>query len=104
MCGGVSGSRRIISRKETEYLNALVRGAYARRDLAPGYVFEKEQFEKDFYLAIPLHKGQLSCREVMNGERLLQPIQANERLTIDHIDGPYSESPALKSLILNRGL
>ncbi|MNC52960.1 hypothetical protein D3C75_1023360 [compost metagenome] len=104
MCGGVSASRRIISRKETEYLNALVRGAYARRDLEPGYVLGRDDFEKDFYLAIPLHKGQLSCREVMNGERLLQPIKANERLTIEHIDGPYSESPALKNLILSRGL
>ena len=51
-----------------------------------------------------MHKGQLSCREVMNGEKLQQPIQANDRLTIDHIDGPYSQNPALKSLILNRGL
>jgi N-acetylneuraminate synthase len=104
MCGGVSETRRVISRKETEYLDALVRGAYARRDLEPGYVFSKEAFEKDFYLAIPLHKGQLSCREVMNGERLLQPLKADDRLTIDHIDGPYSESMALKNLILNRGL
>ena len=104
MCGGVSASRRPISRKETEYLNALVRGAYARCDLEPGYVFDKDKFEKDFYLAIPLHKGQLSCREVMNGEKLQQPIRAHERLTIDHIDGPYSESPALKRLILDRGL
>ena len=70
-------------------------------------VFEtdyKDKFEKDFYLAIPLHKGQLSCREVMNGEKLQQPIKAHERLTINHIDGPYSESPALKRLILDRGL
>jgi len=104
MCGGVSESRRVISRKEIEYLDALVRGAYARRDLESGYVFSKETFEKDFYLAIPLHKGQLSCREVMNGERLLQPLKADDRLTIDHIDGPYSENFALKSLILNRGL
>jgi N-acetylneuraminate synthase len=104
MCGGVADSRRVISVKEIEYLDALVRGAYARRDLESGYVFTKEGFERDFYLAIPLHKGQLSCREVMNGEKLLQPIKANERLTIDHIDGPYSENPSLKSLILNRGL
>jgi sialic acid synthase SpsE len=104
MCGGVGESRRVISRKEIEYLDALVRGAYARRDLEAGYVFSKEGFERDFYLAIPLHKGQLSCREVMNGEKLLQPIKADERLTIDHIDGPYSENPSLKSLILNRGL
>lgn len=104
MCGGVGKSRRIITRKETEYLDALVRGAYARKDLEPGYVFSKEAFERDFYLAIPLHKGQLSCREVMNGEKLLQPIKANERLTIDHIDGPYSENSTLKNLIQNRGL
>ena len=104
MSGGVGGSRRVISRKETEYLDALVRGAYARRDLEPSYVFSKEAFEKDFYLAIPLHKGQLSCREVMNGEKLQRPLKADERLTIDHIDGPYSENIALKNLILSRGL
>lgn len=104
MCGGVASSRRVISRKETEYLDALVRGVYARRELEPGYVFSKENFENDFYLAIPLHKGQLSCREVMNGERLLQPLAAHDRLTIEHIDGPYSQTPALKTLIQNRGL
>ncbi|GAB7127194.1 pseudaminic acid synthase [Silvimonas sp. JCM 19000] len=104
MCGGVGQSRRVISKREKEYLDALVRGAYAKRDLEAGYVFSKEAFEKDFYLAIPLHKGQLSCREVMNGEKLLQPIKANDRLTIDIIDGPYSENPALQSLIMNRGL
>ena len=104
MCGGVSNTRRVISRKETEYLDALVRGAYARRDLEPGYVFSKEAFEKDFYLAIPLHKGQLSCREVMNGERLLRPLKADEMLTIEHIDGPYSETLSLKTFILNRGI
>lgn len=104
MCGGINNTRRFISRKETEYLDALVRGAYAKRDLEAGYIFSKGGFEKDFYLAIPLHKGQLSCREVMNGERLQQPLKANERLTINHIDGPYNENIALKNLILNRGL
>jgi sialic acid synthase SpsE len=104
MCGGVGSSRRIISRKETEYLDALVRGAYARRDLPPGHVITKDNFDKDFYLAIPLHKGQLSCREVINGEKLLRPIKADERLSIDHIDGPYHDNPGLKGLIQNRGL
>jgi len=103
MCGGISDNRRFISRKETEYLDALVRGAYARHDLESGYVFNKEAFYRDFYLAIPLHKGQLSCREVMNGEKLLLPMKSNDRLTIEHIDGPYSENPSLKNLILNRG-
>lgn len=104
MCGGRSTSKRTISKKEIEYLNALVRGVYAKRDLEPGYVFSKESLEKDFYLAIPLQKGQLSCREVMNGEQLTQPIRANDALTINHIDGPYSENEHLKQLILNRGL
>lgn len=104
MCGGRGGSRRTISRRETEYLDALVRGAYARRDLEPGYVFSKDGFEKDFYLAIPLRKGQLSCREVMNGERLTCSIKADEALTINHIDGPYNENDNLRNLILNRGL
>ena len=104
MCGGNSQSRRIISRKETEYLDQLVRGAYAKRNLEPGYIIHKENFDKDFYLAIPLLKGQLSCREIMNGEKLIIPIKANESLTIDHIDGPYNENPSLKKLILNRGL
>jgi N-acetylneuraminate synthase len=104
MCGGNGHSRRIISKKETEYLDGLVRGAYANKDLEPGYIINKENFEKDFYLAIPLLKGQLSCRELMNGEKLIKPIKANESLTIDHIDGPYNENASLKQLILNRGL
>jgi len=104
MCGGRSTSRRIISRAETEYLDQLVRGAYAKRDLEPGYIIDKDGFAKDFYLAIPLRKGQLSCREIMNGETLTQSIKADEPLTIDHIDGPYATNSSLKTLIKNRGL
>jgi N-acetylneuraminate synthase len=40
----------------------------------------------------------------MNGERLMHPIRANDRLTIDHVSGPYNENAALKQLILSRGL
>ncbi len=104
MCGGRSYSRRIIPRREIEYLNALVRGAYARHNLEPGYVFSKEGVERDFYFAIPLRKGQLSCREVMNGLKLVTKIQVDEPLTIHHIDGPYSENEALRRFILDRGL
>lgn len=104
MCGGFSAQRRFISRKETEYLDALVRGVYARRNIEPGYVFSKETFERDFYMAIPLRKGQLSVREIVNGEKLLKPIEVDTPLNIDYIDGPYSENEALRALILNRGL
>jgi sialic acid synthase SpsE len=103
MCGGSSDSRRVISKREIEYLDALVRGVYARKQLDPGYVLSKENFQKDFYLAIPLLKGQLSCREVMNGEMLTTAIAPNEALTIEHIDGPYANNETLKKLILNRG-
>lgn len=104
MCGGRSRSKRIISKKETQYLDALVRGVYAKKDLQPGYVFSKENFERDFYLAIPLRKGQLSCREVMNGERLSTEVKADQPLTINQVSGPYSQNEALKGLILSRGL
>ena len=103
MCGGSAGGRRVVARRETEYLDALVRGAYAKRNLEPGYVFSKDTFVRDFYLAIPLLKGQLSCREVMNGEQLTQGIDADQPLTIDHIDGPYNSTPGLRDLILQRG-
>lgn len=104
MCGGCTSTRRVIPRNEEEYLDALVRGVYAKRDIEPGYVFTKDSIIDDFYMAIPLLKGQLSCREVMNGEVLLQPISKDKPLTIEHIDGPYSENAALKAKILNRGL
>lgn len=104
MSGGSGSSRRVCSRNEITYLDALVRGAYARRDLEAGYVFSRERFSKDFYLAIPLQKGQLSCREVMDGETLVRPIRADEPLGIGHIDGPYSANPSLRALIESRGV
>jgi len=104
MCGGPSEARRTISEKERRYLEELVRGVYARRDIPEGYVFSSETFDDDFYLAVPLHKGQLSCREVVNGEVLTRFISTNEQLTIDHIDGPYNENPSLRQMILDRGI
>jgi sialic acid synthase SpsE len=104
MSGGSGDARRVVPRRETEYLDALVRGVYARRDLQPGYVFSKESFRDDVYLAVPLLKGQLSCREVMDGVALVADLAADQALTIDHIDGPYSTSPTLRQLILQRGL
>ena len=104
MCGGLSDSRRVISKKEIEYLDALVRGVYAKRDIEVGYVFDSEKFPNDFYLAIPLLKGQLSCREIMNGEVVTEEIKANAPLNINHIDGPYAENSDLKNQILSRGL
>lgn len=54
MSGGSHENRRVIPKRETEYLDALVRGVYAKRAISAGYVFTKESFEEDFYLAVPL--------------------------------------------------
>ena len=104
MCGGSTTERRILPKKEIEYLDALVRGVYAKRELESGYVFGKHSFEDDFYMAIPLHKGQLSVREVMNGEKLTRSISTDEPLTVDHVDGPYATNADLRQLIVDRGL
>ena len=103
MCGAPGTQKRIPPKKEVEYLNALVRGVYAKRDLPKGYVVKNENFEGDFYMAIPLLKGQVSCREVMNGETLLEELKKDEMLKIDIIDSPYSRNPQLKEMIYNRG-
>lgn len=104
MCGGSTTARRAIPRAETKYLDALVRGIYARKPLSAGYVFNKTSFAEDFFLAIPLRRGQLSVREIVNGEVLTRDLEANEPLTVDHIDGPYAEDANLRQLILDRGL
>jgi sialic acid synthase SpsE len=104
MCGDSSQKRRVVSKNEVDYLNALVRGVYARRDISSGYVFEKDSFEKNFYMAVPLLKGQLSAREVLNGEVLIRDVKANSPLMIHDINGPYSETDSLRLLIENRGL
>ena len=103
MCGPIALERRIISKKETEYLDKLVRGVYSKKDLKAGYIFNKDSLKKDLYLAIPLQKGQLSCREILNGGKLIKKLKANQKLMIGDIDGPYSENKNLKKIILNRG-
>lgn len=104
MSGGSAQSRRVIPPEETKYLDALVRGVYARRDLEPGYVLDNATFDRDFYLAIPLVKGQLSCREIFNGETITKPLQVNAPLTVNDVDGPYNSEPSLRKLLEDRGL
>jgi N-acetylneuraminate synthase len=103
MCGGSSDSKRVIPVKETEYLNALVRGAYAKKKISKGTVIDKDNFNNLFYMAIPLQKGQISVREVMNGIEITKDLDQDEALMVTSISGPYSEDEALKKLILNRG-
>ncbi len=100
MCGAPGTHKRLPPAKEIEYLNALVRGAYARRDLPKGHVLQDE----DVYLAVPLQRGQISCRELMRGEVLQRDIKADCPVNIDMIDSPYADNEQLKALIYNRGL
>lgn len=100
MCGAPGSQKRIPPKKEIEYLDALVRGVYAKADLPEGHCL----MDDDVYLAIPLQKGQLSCRELMRGEMLLKRVQKDAPIKIDDIESPYSQIPSLKKTIYQRGL
>ena len=100
MCGGGSAERRAVPEGERRYLDALVRGVYAKRDLAAGEVLRAD----DVFFAVPLLKGQLSTREFTTGERLTTAITANAPLDVQSVDAPTLSDPALVDLILDRGL
>jgi sialic acid synthase SpsE len=104
MCGGSGSIKRIPPEKEVKYLDGLVRGVYARRDLPEGYVLNQERIDDDVYLAVPLLQGQISCRELMAGEMLLQPVARDQPMMIDTIDSPYAYNDRLKQTIYKRGL
>jgi sialic acid synthase SpsE len=100
MCGAPGTQKRIPPKEEIQYLDALVRGVYAKQDLPEGHVLA----DKDVYLAIPLQKGQLSCRELMRGEVLLKAVKKDAAVLIDDIESPYSQIPSLRQVIYNRGI
>ena len=100
MCGGPGTDKRIPSIAEVEYLDALVRGVYVKRDLPAGH----QLTDNDVYLAVPLLKGQLSCRELISGEAISQAISADQPLTLDFLDNPYSRNTQLREQIEKRGL
>jgi N-acetylneuraminate synthase len=100
MCGAPGTQKRLPPQKEISYLDSLVRGVYARRDLPVGHVLQDD----DIYLAIPLQQGQISCRELMRGEVILNAVPKDQPIMIDAIDSPYGNIPSLTELIYNRGL
>lgn len=100
MCGGSGDQKRIAPEREVKYLDELIRGVYAKRDLHPGQILT----EKDVYLAIPLLKGQLSCREFIAGEKLIRGVQQDEPLYIDSMDSPYAYTEKLKAHMYERGI
>jgi N-acetylneuraminate synthase len=100
MCGAPGTQKRLPPQKEITYLDSLVRGVYARRDLPAGHVLQ----DADVYLAIPLQQGQISCRELMRGEVILKAVPKDQPIMIDAIDSPYANIPSLSELIYHRGL
>lgn len=100
MCGAVGIQKRVVPDKEIKYLDALVRGVYAKRPLKKGERLKVD----DIYLAVPLQKGQISCRELMEGETLLADIPKDKAVFIHQIDSPYAGKDELKRVIFERGL
>ena len=100
MCGGAASQKRVPPEREVRYLDALVRGVYAKADLPAGHVLRDE----DVYLAVPLLKGQISCREFMRGATLKTPVCADKPLDFVAIDSPFAADSELARLIADRGL
>ncbi|WP_297488449.1 N-acetylneuraminate synthase family protein [Acidocella sp.] len=100
MCGGSALSKRIPPEKEVRYLDGLVRGVYARRDLPAGHILADE----DVYLAVPLQKGQISCREMMKGEVLINSVTQDGIVAFTNIDSPYGANSQLAKMIEQRGI
>jgi sialic acid synthase SpsE len=100
LCGAPGTQKRILPYKEIQYLDSLVRGVYARKTLRAGETLKAE----DVYLAIPLLKGQLSCRELMHGEILTTDCAPHQPVLIDMIDGPHARVPWLRERMYHRGI
>lgn len=100
MCGAPPSAKRIPPEKEVRYLDQLVRGVYARRDLPAGHVLTAE----DVYFAVPLEPGQISVREFLGGEVLRSPVAGDQPLRIREIDSPYATDLDLRRVIEDRGV
>jgi N-acetylneuraminate synthase len=103
MCGNSHSGRRNFLPREIEYLDSYVRGVYAKRSLTPGQYLT----EDDFYMAIPLRKGQLSSRELMLGNfghKILTSCRKDEPILVEMIETPYSQNGDALEYFKNRGL
>ena len=103
MCGTSGVQRRNMLDREIAYLDSYVRGVYAKRDLVSG----QSLTEEDFYMAIPLQKGQVSSRELMLGKfghRMIQECKKDEPIKIVMLDTPYSNDYDLINSFDKRGI
>jgi N-acetylneuraminate synthase len=100
MCGAEGMARRTLPEKEIRYLDQLVRGVYAKRDLDPHHVLT----EDDVYFAVPLVHGQISVREFTGGEILKSAIGKDQPVRVREIDSDYANDLVLQRLIDDRGV
>jgi N-acetylneuraminate synthase len=100
MCGHGAKARREVPEGERRYLDALVRGVYAKRDVAVGETLSHD----DVYFSVPLLKGQISTREFEGGEQVTKPIAAHGVIDVDSILSPLHDRPDLLEIIQDRGL
>lgn len=100
MCGNSGETKRAPSLEEVRHLDSFVRGVYAKNDLPKSHILS----DGDIYLAIPLQKGQISCREYMRGMLLLESCAKDKPIMIDTINSPYANNEELKKLMYNRGI
>lgn len=100
MCGAPGTQRRFIPEKEMRYLDSLVRGVYAKQDLPVGHILADD----DLYMAVPIQKQQLSCRELMRGQVIIKACAADAPITIDMVDTPYAYNDTMRARINDRGV
>jgi sialic acid synthase SpsE len=100
MCGASGAVKRVPPEKEVRYLDELVRGVYATRDLPAGHVLTAE----DVFLAVPLLHGQVSVREFKGGEVLKAPVSKDGAIKLREIDCDYANDLGLQRLVETRGI
>ena len=103
MCGDDPNNKPSPLKKETEYLGTYMRGVFAKHDLPEGHILTSE----DYYLAIPLQKGQISTREFWPSKhqyRIAKGIKKDQPVTIDEVKAENLRDEALLDSIRNRGL
>ena len=100
MCGAPGTEKIPSSQREIDYLTSLVRGVYIKRNLPAGHTLGID----DYYLAIPLQKGQLSCRELLGNQVLAKKVKADSPLMVDAVDSLYNRDQSLRKQLYNRGL
>jgi sialic acid synthase SpsE len=100
MCGSAGDTQHVVFKKNQEHIDGFVRGVYAKHDLPAGHILTDECV----YLALPLQKGQISCREMMNGETILQAVQKDGVIAFCNVNTPYKADSTLAKMIEQRGI